>query len=114
MPIYEYRCAACKRKTDVFVRTMTEPESLQCRHCGGKELTRAVSKFAVGKTTQQVWEGSEEPALHNSDEYYKDPRNIGRWTEKRMAELGVDMPEEAREMIDAARDGEMPAPLDDL
>ncbi len=114
MPIYEYRCAGCKRKTDVFVRTMTEPQNVQCSHCGGKEMSRAVSRFAVAKTAQQVWEGSEEPSMHNSDDYYKDPRNIGRWTEKRMAEMGVDMPEEAREMIDAARDGDMPAPLDDL
>ena len=114
MPIYEYRCASCKRKTSVFTRTMSDPDDLACSHCGGREMTRAVSSFAVGRTTQQVWESSEEPGMYNSDDYYKDPRNIGRWTEKRMEEMGVDMPEEAREMIDAARDGTMPAPLDDL
>ena len=43
-----------------------------------------------------------------------DPRQIGRWAEKKFDEYGVDMPEEAREMIDAAREGEFPDPVKDL
>ena len=45
---------------------------------------------------------------------YRDPRQIGRWVEKRFEEYGMDMPEGAREMIDAAREGEMPGPVKDL
>jgi len=47
-------------------------------------------------------------------DYYKDPRNIGRWAEKRLKDLGVDMPSETKEMIEAAREGKMPEPLKDL
>ena len=49
-----------------------------------------------------------------NDDYYKDPRNIGRWTEQRLEQLGVDMPSEAKDMIDAARDGTMPSPIDEI
>ena len=47
-------------------------------------------------------------------EDYKDPRQIGRWTERKFKEMGVDVPREAREMIDAAREGEFPDPVKDL
>ena len=47
-------------------------------------------------------------------EDYKDPRQIGRWTERKFQEYGMELPEQAREMIDAAREGELPAPVDEL
>lgn len=54
-------------------------------------------------------------------DYYKDPRNIGRWTEKRLNQLGVDMDSEeyrdtfagVKESIAAAREGELPKALKD-
>jgi len=56
----------------------------------------------------------------NAD-YYKDPRNIGRHTEKRLKELGIDMDSEeyrdtfagVKETIAAAREGELPKTLKD-
>jgi hypothetical protein len=47
-------------------------------------------------------------------DYYKDPRNIGRWAETRTKELGVEMPSQVQEMIQAAREGEMPDAVKDL
>jgi hypothetical protein len=44
----------------------------------------------------------------------EDPRQIGRWVEKRFQDYGMDVPSETREMIDAARDGELPDPVSDL
>ena len=49
-------------------------------------------------------------------------RNIGRWTEHRFKELGMDIHSEeyqnnfskVRQMIDAAPEGEMPEPLNDI
>jgi len=55
-----------------------------------------------------VWEESGEPQRFSSPDYYKDPRNIGRWTEKRFKELGLDMPTQIKEQIQAAREGELP------
>lgn len=47
-------------------------------------------------------------------EYYKDPRNIGRWAEKRFQDMGMEMPDNVKETIQAAREGELPKPLKDL
>ena len=67
------------------------------------------------KSMSSVWEDSGPPSAGMSnDDYYKDPRNIGRWTEQRLEQLGVDMPSEAKDMIDAARDGTMPSPIDEI
>ena len=45
---------------------------------------------------------------------YKDPRQIGSWVEKKFDEYGMDLPDGAREMIDAAREGDFPDPVKDL
>ena len=113
MPIYEYRCKDCGRITNVFVRTVTStvPEPT-CEHCGSASVDRAISKFAVARTQQQVLEDYGDPSLDRGSEY-RDPRQIGRWVENKFEQYGMDLPEEARDMIDAARDGEFPKPLDE-
>ena len=83
-----------------------------CGHCGSKNLSRALSRFAYHRSEQRVLDeyGAEPRGL---DEY-KDPRQIGRWVERKFGEYGMDLPGEAREMIDAAREGEFPKPVDEL
>jgi len=81
-----------------------------------------ISSFAYHKSEQTRVEEAGPPQAYGSPDYYKDPRNIGRWAEHRLKELGMDMHSEeywntfseVREMIDAAREGEMPPPLKDL
>jgi hypothetical protein len=81
-----------------------------------------ISSFAYHRTGQSLLDELGEPQALGGPDYYKDPRNIGRHAEKRLKELGMDMRSEeywntfseVREMIDAAREGEMPEPLKDL
>jgi len=112
MPIYEYKCAECGKLTSVFTRSIGSPVDAECRGCGGKKLERVISKFAVRRSEADVLRdfGSEPKRLED----YKDPRQIGRWAERKFDEMGMDMPEKAKEMIDAAREGEMPSPVDEL
>ena len=107
MPIYEYRCADCERVTSVFVRSIArgEPTDPRCEHCDSPKLSRVVSKVARLKTDQDVLDEHGTPGL---DGEYRDPRQIGRWVEQRFDEYGMDLPDETREMIDAAREGELP------
>jgi putative FmdB family regulatory protein len=123
MPIYEFVCKKCHEKSSFFVRNFEPPESPVCQVCGGSDLERCISRFAVCKTIKDVWERSGPPSAFPKDpDYYKDPRNIGRWTEKRLKDLGVDMDSEeyrdtfagVKESIAAAREGELPKPLKEL
>ena len=112
MPIYEYTCDDCGRLTSVFTRSMSANVNATCTHCGSAKLTRALSSFAYNQTEQQVLErhGAEPQRLED----YKDPRQIGRWAERKFDEYGMELPEKARKMIDAAREGEFPSPADEL
>jgi len=70
-----------------------------------------VSTFAYHKSTKDVHEESGEPSMMSGPDFYKDPRNIGRWTENKFKEMGIDVPPEVQEEIDAAREGELPDSL---
>ena len=112
MPIYEYKCRKCGRLTSVFLRSAGSPAAARCKACGSRSLERAMSAFAYRRSESSLMAdlGPEPKRLED----YKDPRQIGRWTERKFQEFGVDMPKEAREMIDAAREGEFPDPVRDL
>jgi putative FmdB family regulatory protein len=112
MPIYEFKCQDCGRLTSIFVKSMSTDYEAACKHCGGKKLSRAVSGFAYHKSEQTILqEYGEEP---KRPEDYRDPRQIGRWVERRFREAGEELPEQTRKMIDAAREGDLPEPLKDL
>jgi len=112
MPIYEYTCQDCHRLTSVFVRSMSASAEATCGHCGSGRLSRALSRFAYHRSEQHVLEehGAEPRRLED----YRDPRQIGRWVERKFDEYGMELPKQAREMIDSAREGEFPKPVDEF
>ncbi len=114
MPIYEYRCNDCRKLTNVFVRSANTPPQPVCDHCQGTSLERAMSRFAYHRSEQTIIDDYGSPGLDARPEDYKDPRQIGRWVEQRFDDYGMELPPEARDMIDAAREGEFPEPVRDL
>jgi putative FmdB family regulatory protein len=114
MPIYEYVCQECGKLTSVFVRTVNSEVSAVCGSCGSVNLKRAISRVSIGRTDAQIMEQYGVPQAGQGPDAYKDPRQIGRWVEKRFDEMGMELPSEARQMIDAAREGEFPDPVKDL
>lgn len=113
MPIYEFLCLSCRRKASLFVKSISFSPEVSCPSCGSKQLERIVSRFAFHKSLKSIHEESGDPD-HPSLDYYKDPRNIGRWVERKFQEMGEELPPPVREMIEAARDGEMPGPVKEL
>ncbi len=111
MPIYEFQCHDCHKKNSVFVRTVSSPVNTSCPHCGSGNLVRLITSFGISKTAKDVHEAYSNP---KDPDYYKDPRNIGRWTEDKFASMGMEMPSQVRDMIDGAREGEMPGAAKDL
>jgi ferritin-like protein len=91
---------------------MAQPPAPACPACGG-DLVRLVSSFAHHRSVKDIHESSGSPDRPGPD-YYQDPRNIGRWTEKRFQEMGMEMPSEISDMIQAAREGELPESVKDL
>ncbi len=111
MPVYEFLCQKCHTKSSILVKDITEAFTPGCPACGSNDLVRVITSFAYHKSMKTIHEEGGEPQMFSSPDYYKDPRNIGRWTEKRFKELDLDMPPQIREEIQAAREGELPKSL---
>jgi putative FmdB family regulatory protein len=107
MPVYEYICNHCRQKSSFLVRTFNQEFTPVCSSCGSRSLSRAISSFAYRRSAKSHIEEYPVPPDNPSLDYYKDPRNIGRWAEKKFDDMGIEMPAQAREMIDRARDGDM-------
>ncbi len=114
MPIYEFVCQNCRRRSSFLVRDASAPFVPKCSACGNTKLSRVISGFAYHRSLKTVWEESGEPTAHPSDDYYRDPRNIGRWVEKKFQDMGQELSPQIQEEIQAAREGVMPEPLKDL
>jgi putative FmdB family regulatory protein len=48
MPIYEYCCAECGERFEVFVRSVSKQAALTCPKCGSPKVQKAISLFGVG------------------------------------------------------------------
>jgi putative FmdB family regulatory protein len=114
MPIYELRCQDCGRLSSIFTRSVSAPFEQRCKHCGSERVSRPPARVAFHRGEQSILEqyGTPEPAA--GPDAYKDPRQIGRWVEQRFDQMGLELPQEARTMIDAAREGDFPEPVKDL
>ena len=114
MPIYEFVCQNCHRRISFLIRDISAPFAAKCLSCGNTNLSRVISGFAYHKSLKTAWEESGEPTMHPRDDYYKEPRNIGRWVEKKFQDMGQEMPSQIQEKIQAAREGVLPEPVKDL
>lgn len=114
MPIYEFLCQKCQVKSSVLVRNMGGSSMPRCPACASSDLVRAMSVFSHHKSMSTIHEEAGEPQMFQSPDYYKDPRNIGRWAEKKFKESGMDMPPQIQEEIQAAREGELPESVKEI
>lgn len=102
MPIYEFECRACHRKTTALVMVRDRINEVACRHCGGRELERLWSRFASPKSEDARLESLADPsALAGLDE--NDPRSVAQF----MKRMGQEMGEDVGEDIDQAIEQEM-------
>lgn len=109
MPIYEYRCGACRRRSSLFYQSFSAAERAEprCEHCGSADVARLVSRVAVLKSEESRLDDlSDDAALADVDE--NDPRSIARWARRMGEQLGDDVGDDFREMVDQLEAGEMP------
>ncbi len=99
MPIYEYRCADCRRVISLLVMRPSAAEAPACPRCGGHALTRLMSRFATPKSEEARLDAlADDTSLGDVDE--NDPASVARFMKKMGREFGEDLGED----FDAAMD----------
>ncbi|OGO53266.1 MAG: hypothetical protein A2148_09060 [Chloroflexi bacterium RBG_16_68_14] len=106
MPIYEYRCQDCRKRTSVFVRSMGAAVEARCQHCGSSKLSRLISRVAVGRSSSSSSEDFDERMLADVDE--SDPRSMARFARRMRDQLGEDLGPEFDEAIEQMEAGQLP------
>ena len=90
MPIYEYHCRSCRRKTSALVLCRSRESEVRCTHCGGAELERLWSRFSSPKSEDARLEALADPsAMAGLDE--NDPRSVAKFMKKMGREMGEDL-----------------------
>jgi putative FmdB family regulatory protein len=106
VPIYEFRCNSCRRRTSLFTRSISAAVSGTCQHCGSGDLSRLFSRVAVLRSEGDVDSGLDESSLAGVDE--NDPRSIARWVRKMSREMGEPLDGEMVSELERMEAGEMP------
>ena len=87
MPIYEYECGKCHRRTSVLTLRVSEKAKPVCRHCGATAMHRLMSRFATPRSEESRMESLSDPSnLGGFDE--NDPKSVARMMRKMGKELG--------------------------
>ena len=50
MPLYEYRCLDCKKRSTVLVLSLANQVPAPCSHCASARVQRILSQFASPKS----------------------------------------------------------------
>jgi putative FmdB family regulatory protein len=101
MPIYEYRCRDCRRKSTFVTLSVGAAFTLVCQHCGSAAMDRLVSRVAIGRSEESRMESLADPsALAGLDE--NNPKSMARWMKKMGREMGEDAGEDFEQNIDQA------------
>jgi putative FmdB family regulatory protein len=107
MPIYEYRCADCGKRPSIFFRSLAAVETdPQCPNCGGRHLTRLISRTALVLSEDSRLERLSDSAdLSDVDE--NDPKSMARWAKKMGQEMGGDeLGDDFDQAVDEMGDGD--------
>lgn len=109
MPIYEYYCDDCKRRVNVFFRSISEAENerARCPRCGGEHLQRLVSRVAVLKSEESRLEDLADPGLMAGLEQ-EDPRALASFMRRMSDEMGEPLDDDMTDVVDRLAAGEIP------
>ncbi len=121
MPIYEYRCADCKRKVSVFFGSFSiaerraEAGDIECTRCSSKNLSRLMSKAymvrGTGGASDDDYGDMEDDDMGNMSSMggmgdmddmggmgrmfdgldEEDPRSVARWARRMKDSMGGEM-----------------------
>lgn len=115
MPIYEYRCGQCRRRSSHLFRSIASVGQPVCPHCGGANLIRLMSTFAFHRSWDAGLNLPSSETLTDFDE--DDPKSNAEWIKGMRRDMGEDFgsgeyDELLKEMEAGEPGGNLPEDLD--
>jgi putative FmdB family regulatory protein len=93
MPIYEYRCQDCGKRSSYIILSRSNQTSIACKQCRSLKLERLMSRFSAPKSEEARMEALADPSkLGDVDE--NDPQSMARFMKKMGQEMGEDLGED--------------------
>ena len=104
MPLYEYRCLDCKKRSTVLVLSLANQAPATCSHCASAQVERILSRFASPKSEEARLEALADPSnLAGIDE--DDPQSMARFMKKMGEEMGEDLDDDVSEAMESGAAG---------
>jgi putative regulatory protein, FmdB family len=101
MPIYEYRCRKCSKKSAFITLSVKSSFTPKCHSCGSLEMEKIVSRVAIFRSEDSRLESLADPSkLAGLDE--NDPKSVARWMKKMGKEMGEEMGEDFDQAVEEA------------
>ena len=72
MPLFEYRYDACGTKFSLLVGMTAEKAKLECPKCGGKKVTKLISRIARTPKSEDFDDLGDDPGDTDADTDYGD------------------------------------------
>ncbi len=99
MPIYEFECLDCGRKTTALVMSRDRIADVRCKKCGGARLEKLYSRFASPKSEDARLDSLADPSSFGDiDE--NDPASMAKWMKKMGKEMGEDFGEDLDQAVE--------------
>lgn len=108
MPIYEYLCLHCGKKTEVITFRVSEEVNARCRHCDAADLKRIPSRVRVRLSEETRLERLADPSRFGAlDE--NDPKSMAKFMKAMTHEMGDDFDEDVDALMEEAMEEEASA-----
>ena len=98
MPLYEYLCLDCKKRSSILVLSLAHQAPAACSHCTSARVERILSRFASPKSEEARLEAL---ALAGLDE--NDPRSMARFMKNMGEEMGEDLGDDVLEAMESGQ-----------
>lgn len=108
MPIYEYECEKCHKRTSVLTMRVSERADAVCKHCGSARMRRLMSRFATPRSEEARMDAMADPSAF-SDVDENDPKSVARALRRMGKEMGDEIggPEFEQAVDELERGGDL-------
>ncbi len=111
MPIYEYRCLDCQKRSVLLILKPGQT-SVACKYCKSDNLERLMSRFAAPKSEEARMEALADPSnFGDLDE--NDPKSMARFMKKMGREMGDGLGGDLDEALEGMEGDEMAPSIPD-